>query len=92
MKASSPFLKTIWPIVPPVGEVLGGGGLCSLDLGALSKWPPGGVVGVPDAEPRETRRDTFDEQIRAGNPERQGGLAPLLEMVAARVAKEGGLG
>lgn len=55
---------------------------------ALSKWPQGVVYQVPDAEPRETSRDIFDEQIRDGNPERQGGLAPLLEMVAARVAKK----
>lgn len=41
----------------------------------------GGFAGVPDAESTRKLAMIFDEQIRAGNPERQRGLAPFLKMV-----------
>lgn len=51
-----------------------------------SRAAPGGRSGFggPGCRGKRERTAIFDEQIRAGNPERQRGLAPLLEMVPSR--------
>jgi len=50
--------------------------------------PPGGswrlARGLSRTQKRREFAAIFDGQIRAGNPERQRGLAPLLEMVLPR--------
>lgn len=90
MKASPPFLKTIFALFRwswlPGGTEEG--------AEAVQGWSwraelcPSGPRGVVSRTQNRETCETFDEQIGAGNPERQAGLAPLLEMVA-RVAKEG---
>lgn len=54
-----------------------GGGGCS------------GFARVPDAESTRKLAMIFDEQIRAGNPERQRGLAPFLKMVPPKGERDG---